>query len=142
MGQSTRQATDGHGASSASTGNGSLRVGRRWHRVHATGDIRSNRGGLYADYFLDGEMIVERSHAGIYDVARKLQAMGHSGRVVIYDEELNRECLDCMQGDIDRLSKLTVVEDDRGFRIIKWMPMPEELKAQFRKEETADGNSG
>jgi hypothetical protein len=141
VGAEYSETMNGHPAFGATEKSDIIKVYSSPHWVKGVGDINYNRGGLYFDYYLNDELIVKRSFAGIYDVARELQHRGYHGTVMIVDKKSN---MNHMHGDIDKLAKLTVVEDDeQGLRIIKWQPMPEELKAKFRaKREEDNGHSG
>ena len=83
---------------------------------------------------MDGERIVTRSRNPDTDVARALLARGITGKLTILDGEAKTPRL---RLDIERAAKITVSEDQRRMRFVKWKPMPTD--AHPKVDESGEG---
>ena len=81
--------------------------------------------GIAFNYIFDGQLVVERSKIGIYDLCRAMLKLGYKGTVREIDQKTGVHCMSC---DIVRGSKLTVRENSKGIYVDKYEAFPDHLK--------------
>lgn len=86
-------------------------------------------GQGYAVSF-NGETIITRTRNPAADACRHLVALGHRGRMEMWDKE--RSYPRAVFPDIERAARLTVAENERhGPRIVRFERMAEDLRGEF-----------
>ena len=83
------------------------------------------RAGYLYSVIYDGELIVDRSRDPECDAARALLTRGITGKLTFLDGKTGvpRTII-----NIERAAKLAISEDQRRLRLVKWKPMPTDLK--------------
>ena len=87
--------------------------------------VGGRAGYLYSVIF-EGKLIVDRSRDPECDAARALVAMGRTGKLTMLDGKTG-----CPRSiiNIETAAKLATSEDQRRLRLVKWKPIPTDLKA-------------
>jgi hypothetical protein len=88
------------------------------------------QGSARQDYYLydvvyDGETLVTASRCPECDLARALKAKGISGKVTLLDAVTSTPRLLI---NIEGAARLTVEENDKQFRFVKWRPFESKLR--------------
>jgi hypothetical protein len=92
--------------------------------------------GLLYEARLDGEVIVTSSICPGYDAARVLQARGLSGP---FQTVGSTGRLRMTFPSIEKAALLTLREDDKGLRVVKWRSLPRgSFKDAFKSSEGTD----
>ena len=83
----------------------------------------ADRLGHYTVIF-DGAVLLDGARDPEHDTARALVALGHTGRLTMWDARTDAHRSTVA---IEAAAKMTVREDQRRMRLVKWKPMPTDL---------------